>query len=134
MLTLSVQQPWAWLIVNGFKPVENRSWSTAVRAPILIHAGKKVDKSFDFAWAEKLIGRSIPRFFPPGEDRALDNGYQAMTGGIVGRARLVDCVKAHPSPFFFGEYGFVLADAELLPFTPIAGKLGFFEVPTWNTP
>jgi hypothetical protein len=25
MRTLSIRQPWAWLIVNGFKPVENRA-------------------------------------------------------------------------------------------------------------
>jgi hypothetical protein len=28
---LSVRQPWAWLIVNGYKDVENRSWTTHYR-------------------------------------------------------------------------------------------------------
>ena len=36
---LSVRQPWAWAIVNGLKDIENRSWSTEYRGPIVIHAG-----------------------------------------------------------------------------------------------
>jgi hypothetical protein len=39
-VALSIRQPWAWLIVNGFKDLENRSWSTAFRGPVWIHAGK----------------------------------------------------------------------------------------------
>ena len=33
-----VRQPWAWLIVNGFKDIENRSWKTRHRGPLLIQA------------------------------------------------------------------------------------------------
>ena len=40
---LSVRQPWAWLIVNGWKPIENRSRRTNVRGRILIHASLKFD-------------------------------------------------------------------------------------------
>ncbi len=36
---LSVHQPWAWLIVAGFKHIENRSRRTHYRGPVLIHAG-----------------------------------------------------------------------------------------------
>ncbi len=25
---LSLKQPWAWLVVKGYKDIENRSWST----------------------------------------------------------------------------------------------------------
>ncbi len=35
---LSLRQPWAWLIVNGYKDIENRSWRTNHRGPLLIHA------------------------------------------------------------------------------------------------
>src|SRR5664280_3664302 len=34
---LSVQQPWAWAIVEGHKRVENRTWTTPYRGPVLIH-------------------------------------------------------------------------------------------------
>jgi hypothetical protein len=33
-----VRQPWAWLIVQGFKDIENRSWNTRYRGPLLIQA------------------------------------------------------------------------------------------------
>lgn len=35
---LSVCEPWAWAIVAGFKPIENRSWATSFRGRIAIHA------------------------------------------------------------------------------------------------
>ncbi|WP_229215634.1 ASCH domain-containing protein [Duganella sp. CY15W] len=40
MKALSIRQPWAWLIVNGYKDIENRSWSTNVRGKVLVHASK----------------------------------------------------------------------------------------------
>ena len=43
MKALSIMQPWAWLICAGHKDIENRSWSTGFRGPVLIHAGKKFD-------------------------------------------------------------------------------------------
>jgi len=33
-----VRQPWAWLIVNGYKDIENRSWHTRYRGKLLIQA------------------------------------------------------------------------------------------------
>jgi ASCH domain len=36
---LTVRQPWAWAIIHGGKDVENRSWRTKYRGPLLIHAG-----------------------------------------------------------------------------------------------
>jgi activating signal cointegrator 1 len=40
---LSLLQPWASLVVMGLKKIETRSWQTAHRGPLLIHAslGKK---------------------------------------------------------------------------------------------
>ena len=38
MLALSIRQPWAWLILNGGKDIENRSWPTKVRGRVLVHA------------------------------------------------------------------------------------------------
>lgn len=40
MLALSIRQPWAWLIINGGKDIENRDWPTKFRSRILVHAGK----------------------------------------------------------------------------------------------
>lgn len=51
-------------------------------------------------------------------------------GGIVGVARLVDCVTMHGSGWFLGPYGFVLDQVRRTKFVPWKGALGFFEVPT----
>lgn len=62
----------------------------------------------------------------PEIDLPLPAGFER--GGIVGKANLHDVVKESSSPWFFGPVGFCLGDAKPLPFVPMAGKLGFFEV------
>ena len=37
---LTIKQPYASLIVEGIKDIENRTWKTNYRGRILIHAGK----------------------------------------------------------------------------------------------
>ncbi len=115
---LSIRQPYAWLIVQGIKPVENRTWRTNFRGRVLIHAGvtyAKRDFADDF---ERWEGQGYPRT------------REEMVGGIVGEAVIVDCVKEHPSPFFFGPHGFVLAQAKAYPkLIAFGGRLGFFGVP-----
>ena len=37
-VALSLLQPWASLVVMGFKTIETRSWRTPYRGPLLIHA------------------------------------------------------------------------------------------------
>ena len=120
MKTLSIQQPWAWLIVNGWKNIENRTWPTKVRGPILIHASQKMTLG-DYEACQIFMGAFTCLEIPaPG---CLDRG------GIVGQATILDCVDHHDSEWFTGDYGFVLADAKPSPFVPMKGKLGFFEVP-----
>lgn len=114
---LSIQQPWAWLIANGKKDIENRSWPTKIRGPFLLHAGKRFDEG---GWA-------FVRLEHP-EITDLPNLGEFDMGGIVGEARLVDCVRASRSPWFYGPYGFVIADARPLPFFRMQGKLGLFKV------
>lgn len=41
MLCLSLTQPWASLVAIGAKRIESRSWSTAYRGPLAIHAAKR---------------------------------------------------------------------------------------------
>jgi hypothetical protein len=40
---LTIKQPWAFAIAEGFKAVENRSRRTTYRGALLIHAGRAVD-------------------------------------------------------------------------------------------
>jgi hypothetical protein len=118
MKAISICQPWAWLIVQGYKDVENRTWSTKYRGPILIRAGKTLDPAFD-ELRQMLRGEfdiHVPAY------------KQLPHGGIVGQATIVDCVTNYDSDFFAGPYGFVLGDAQPLPFQPCKGQLGVFDL------
>lgn len=43
MKVLTIKQPWATLIMQGYKRFEFRSWQTKYRGDLLIHAGKGID-------------------------------------------------------------------------------------------
>jgi len=101
---LSIKQPYPHHIFHNGKDVENRDWPTKGRGWIIIHAG--VSKS-ELDGEEEM---RLPR------------------GGVVGMARIVDCVEEMESPWFYGRYGFVLRDAFPLPLIPCRGQLGFFKL------
>lgn len=113
---ISIRNPWAWLIPNGEKDVENRTWYTSYRGPLLIHASKTVDREA----YEALRCRGI--------DMPALSGMP--TGGIVGKAVLVDCRDHHESAWYDGEgfVAWVLEEREPLPFVACRGRLGLFEV------
>lgn len=115
--TLSIKQPWAWLIANGYKPVENRDWYSKYRGPLLIHASKEVDKA-----GYAFVANEFPELFDK-----LPAPSSIERGGIVGVAMMTDCVTKHISLWFFGKYGFVLDEATPLPFKPMKGQLGIFK-------
>ena len=69
MKALTIHQPYAHLIVTGDKLVENRTWATHYRGPLLIHAGKS---------HEWLCG---------------DDPAKYVMGAIVGIADLIDCLS-----------------------------------------
>ena len=116
---LSIRQPWAALIYGGVKPVENRTWSTNFRGWFAIHAGKKFDME-----GQKIIVDMIGE--NPYEKPLSPIEYPR--GGIVGVAKLVDCVTEMDSPWFCGPYGFVIEDARPITFIPCKGRLGFFDI------
>lgn len=74
MKAITICQPYASLIVNPphQKRVENRTWPTAYRGPIAIHAGKSRN------WLKEWPGPQ-PNPMP--------------FGAIVGVAKLVNCVR-----------------------------------------
>ena len=122
MMCLSIRQPWAWLIVQGYKPIENRTWETQYKGPILIHAGKGMTQAEyqdarDFLNDMRLPTLKLPAF------------GELERGGIVGTARLVGCVYHHDSPWFVGPVGWVLENARPVPLVPCVGQLGLFMPP-----
>src|SRR5947208_17008415 len=75
-----VRQPWAWLIVNGFKDIENRSWKTKHRGPLLIQASATLPTK-----------RDLEEFRLFAHKRGVDLPEKFETGGIVGMVVLEDC-------------------------------------------
>ena len=120
-LALSVRQPWAWLIVHGWKNIENRTWPTRVRGRVMIHAARTWTEE---EWEDAEI--FVAGFAPSLADRIPRPG-ECCLGGIVGEVTILDCVTAHSSEWFCGPYGFVLAEQQELPFQPCKGALGFFR-------
>lgn len=138
MKALSVRQPWAWLIVNGYKDVENRNWRIgrhsqhgfyrsqradfSVKLPcrVYVHASKLDDPD---AWSFIMI--TAPRDV---YGRLVTVHATLPRGTLIGEVDIVDCVTQSGSPWFEGPYGFVLANPKAYDKPiPCKGKLGFFE-------
>ena len=126
MKIISIRQPWASLIVTGGKnvvtgeierkDVENRTWPTHYRGPVLIHASQRQDD---------IAADEIERRFSV---RLPDD---VPGGGVVGVCEIVDCVRNHPSKWAAnGHWHFVLANARPLPFVPWKGALSLREAPS----
>ena len=115
MKILSVRQPYAWLIARGMKAIENRTWTTRYRGPVLIHASQKLART-SIEEIEFKFGVWIPR-------DAL------RCGGVIGSAELVDVVTTHSSRWFEGPFGFVFQSAQMVPFVACNGSLGLRDVP-----
>lgn len=81
MRALTIQQPFAFGIVNGLKRVENRSWTVKYRGPVAIHASLNRER------IEGLKQQIGPSF---------DAGLFPL-GVVVGVADLVDIVPFGPS-------------------------------------
>jgi hypothetical protein len=125
---LSIRQPWAGLIVAGRKSIEVRTWPTAHRGPLLIHASKIRDERPE---ATQWVTPAVAPFCAP-------------TGGVVGRVDLIECRDyrtaaafladgdAHlNAPHWFlphGLFGFRLADPVPVTFFPCSGQTRLFGV------
>lgn len=96
MKAISVKQPWATLIIDGVKDIENRTWECPQRyigQRVLIHTGKspiKYNTSFDlFTKEQQLI---IPKYLI---QQIYYHAY--VLGAIIGSVEIVDCVINHDS-------------------------------------
>lgn len=125
MKALSVRQPWAWLIVNGFKDIENRTWHTNYRGRVLIHASKGMTRDEYEDALDMCHQVSLVKPFPEGTK--MPSFKEIERGGIVGAVDIIDCVQDTSSPWFVGDYGFVLENAEAFEMKPCKGALGFFK-------
>lgn len=72
MKVLTIKEPWASLIINGYKKYEFRSWKTKYRGKILIHAGMSLEKD------------EAKRF--------EEYNLEYYKGAIIGEAIITDCI------------------------------------------
>jgi hypothetical protein len=115
---LTVVQPWAWAIIHGpangpKKLIENRSWATPYRGPLLIHAGKSLTRLGDYG---------------PGEPEPKS----LVFGAIIGVVELVDCVpleRVEGQPFAEGPWCWLLDKPRAITPFPCSGLMGL-----WNPP
>lgn len=135
MKCISLWQPWATLLVYGYKIHETRSWPTNVRGPVAIHAAKKKDSearwlSTEFPFADALDGTEF---------------NDLPFGCLLGTVQLVDCIPtevAYPDNWDHGRNDFYFGNFEpgrwawkcesptmLSDPIPYKGAQGFFEVP-----
>lgn len=119
---ISIRQPWASLIIQGFKDIENRINKNPFlnyRGTLYIHAPKTVDHDND------TLNFIFDRIGFDAFEKFFDG--RMPCGGIIGRVNFVDLVEYSDSPWFCGPYGLVLKDPEPLSFLPCKGQLGL-----WN--
>jgi hypothetical protein len=98
MKVISVRQPWAWVIMNGGKDIENRRWATRYRGPLLIQAG-----------ARRPTGPEMDEARIYARKRGVNLPEDFDLGGIVGMVRLDDCITKSRSKWFQGPVGWVLS-------------------------
>lgn len=128
MKVLSIQEPYATLILNGYKKIETRSWKTSYRGDILIHASKS--KNFMRNIKEKQVLDLV-------EKNKLNYGK------IICKAKLIDCkemtkefieeVKKNHQEYILGiyeekRYAWILDN--IIPIDEpieVKGKLGIWE-------
>lgn len=134
MKCLTIRQPWATLIALGEKQIETRTWRTAHRGELAIHAGMQVNKA---------ICRTEPY-----QSLLARHGYTAdnlPTGKIIAVSRISDCCEVTPelvqqgwpggNEYVFGNYAegrYAWKLEEVVPLVhpiPAKGRLGFWEYP-----
>lgn len=131
MKTLSLMQPWATLVAVGAKHLETRSWSTAYRGPLLIHASKRFPSyARDLVLIKPMstILDGIP--LPTGVVIAVVDLVDVMPSESVGCGEHVAEPERSFGDYSPGRFVWVLENERLLrrP-VPFSGKLRLFDVP-----
>lgn len=148
MKTLTVKQPWAYLICAGIKDIENRTWKCPqkyIGQRVLIHASAKPIVNGDCIshWLTKDQYKTIA--FDTKPDKQLDTCFlEHYNSAIIGSVAIVDCVINHhsiwaektPVTKLYDKwqkpiYNWVLDNPVLFdkPILEVKGKLSFWEYP-----
>lgn len=127
---ITIKQPWATLIVEGNKNVENRTWQTKYRGELYIHSSKN---SFDFFCLDflkendYLLYQYIMIYF--GIKNNKITRHINMFGSIIGKTNLYDIVDNSDSKWAMGNsYHWLLKDSQKIEPIPCKGKLNIWEI------
>lgn len=136
---LSVRQPWAWLLCENLKNVENRSWKTNYRGTLYIHAGKSFDLDalnwmFDRSLVTHAAALEVFKHFciipckEKGGIKIMKNKEEF--GAIVGRVDLIDCGRSQ-SVWAQQDvkYHWTVRHGQHIVPIPMRGQLGLFQSP-----
>lgn len=120
MKVLSIKQPWAELVVSGKKIIEIRKWNTKFRGEFLIHSSKNPDfeamKKFSFS-GELPLGKII------GKACLIDvKDYKKLWDKEFEKDK-----DKHLAGREWGDFGFILKNAERVKHINAMGKLGFWD-------
>lgn len=101
MKAISLLQPWASLVVLGFKTWETRSWNTSYRGRLQIHASVRKDATakslcITSEWFHKRIG-------------GLVGFYKLPFGAIIGEVTLAETMRTD-TPYILSEEEFQFGD------------------------
>ena len=154
MFCLSLQEPYAWLILQRayeddpkkpLKPIENRDWplpkSFKVPQRILIHASLTMYPGADLQEIHRIMTasqwlrhraalHSIWNLWESYRSRPQELKKFGYFGHILGSVVITGQVTESDDRWFFGPFGFTLEYPELLPVPiPYRGMLKFFDVP-----
>jgi len=125
MKVITIKEPYATLIKEGYKEYEFRTWKTSYRGDILIHSAKSYDKN--------------------NLDRFKDKNLKYNMGKIIAKATITDCIevdekikkellnkdkkvyknlsKERDKPL----YGFKIENIEIIEPIEVKGQLGLWE-------
>ncbi len=129
MKALSIQNPWAQLIADGFKRIEVRTWSTDYRGPLLICSSRRSSKKENNAILERLVEMG----YELADDYFVDGHALAVVELTKVRPlKAKDAKKAMlDTTELEGKYAWVMKKIKMLetPF-PVQGRSKLFEVET----
>ena len=101
MKTISLRQPWAFLICSGIKDIENRTWKLPEKYKgerVLIHASRTITFGQFCNYIVNLDNEDLGLQKIVRENCFRKSWlYTLETSAIIGSVEIVDCVLNHPS-------------------------------------
>ena len=148
---LSVKNPFAYLILQGGKDVENRTWTTDYRGRLYIHVSgdtlpfltDEPNLTDDYARKLEVFLDTLAEYYSKCDiekgttaesfmNAVIDNPelWLLKSQSIIGYVDLVDIIQNSSSPWSIdGQYHWILKNPTLLenPIRQVKGRLGLWK-------